>query len=98
MTCIASIERPAMSLITRLSKLEARLRAMPARYPAPALVGYVSADGEPVEAFAIAQLSNCWSLTVEREWLRDAGEPMEAFAARVIEEAPPGALLVEVVP
>lgn len=96
MTCIASIERPAMSLITRLSKLEARLRAMPARYPAPALVGYVSADGEPVEAFAIAQLSNCWPLTVEREWLRDAGEPMKAFAARVIEEAPPGALLVEV--
>ena len=87
-----------MSLITRLSKLEARLRPMPARYPASALVGYVSADGEPVEAFAIAQLSNCWPLTVEREWLRVAGEPMEAFTARVIKQAPPGALLVEVLP
>ena len=85
-----------MSLITRLSKLEARLRAMPARYPAPALVGYVSADGEPVEAFAIAQLSNCWPLTVEREWLREAGETIEALTDRVIEQAPPGALLVKV--
>lgn len=83
-----------MSLISRLSKLEARLRPLPARYPAPALVGYVSADGEPVEAFAIAQLSNCWPLTVEREWLRDAGEPMDAFVRRVLEAAPTCAMLV----
>lgn len=84
-----------MSLTTRLSKLEARLRPMPARYPAPALVGYVSADGEPMEAFAIAQLFNSWPLAVEREWLREAGETMEAFTVRVIQQAPPGALLME---
>ncbi len=83
-----------MSLITRLSKLEARLRPMPARYPVPALVGYVNADGEPAEAFAIAQLSNCWPLVVEREWLREQGESLDVFAARVIEQSPNGALLI----
>jgi hypothetical protein len=83
-----------MRQLERLVKLEARLKPKSIRYPAPALVGYVSPNGEPVEAFAIDQLLHSWPLTVERQWHRQPGEDMNAFAARVIEEAQPGALLV----
>ncbi len=83
-----------MRTTERLLKLEARLRPTPTRYPAPALVSYVHADGECLEAFAIDQLLNSWPLTVERQWLRETGEDMGTFAARVIAQARPGALLV----
>lgn len=83
-----------MKNLDRLSKLEARFRPKPVRYAPGILVQYVDTNGDSVESTCIKQLSNSWPLTVEREWMRCAGEPMQTFAARVSEQAPLGALLI----
>lgn len=87
-----------MSLIARLSKLEARLLPLSGdRLPPPALVSYVQADGTPCDHPTVHLLSG-WPLAVTRVWCREATETHAEFIDRVMIESPPGALLVEVGP
>ncbi len=77
----------------RLKRLEA-LIAKPrfAGFP-PSLACPMGADGEVLDPQIIEQLGNSWPLVRVREWIREPGETADAFIERVMDEAPPNAML-----
>lgn len=84
-------------LADRIARLEARLIAKPrfAGLP-PALACPVGPDGKVLDPQAIQQLGNRWPLMPVREWRRGPDETAEAFIDRVLNSAPPNAMLVQV--
>lgn len=86
------------SMTDRLARLEARLLPLTGdRLLPPALVSYVQADGTPCDHPTVHLLSG-WPLAVARVWNREPTEAHAEFIDRVMREAPPGALLVEIGP
>lgn len=86
-----------MSLIARLTKLEARLLRDRVIALPPSLTRPVGMDGELLEPRIIEQLGNSWPLVRVHEWVREPEESADAFIDRVMNEAPPNAMLRQVV-